>query len=154
MKDLEDEYMEALHEGDQETIDDLINKMEELLDKAGKPGDEPGDQPEDCKECGGSGSCSPEPGEDEDDDSEDELPAVVYLANETIKKANQTIEALIQGEGMDSLLLHARECNDLAAKCEAEADPRSVTQREVIQRALDAAERATAAASKAVWEGQ
>ena len=160
MKDLEDEYLDALHEGDQEAADDLLKKMQDLLDKEGTPGDEPGDQPGDsgepCKECGGSGSCSPEPGDEEEDegDSEEELPAVVYLANEAIKKANQTIEGLIAGEGMDILLLRARECSDLADKCEDVADPRSVTQREVIQRALDAADRATAAASKAVWGGQ
>ena len=152
LQDLEDEYLEALQEGDQDAIDDLVKKMEEHLEKEGTPGDEPGD----CKECGGSGSGSPEPGDEEEDegDSEDELPAVVYLANETIKKANQTIDDLIRGEGMDTLLLRARECNDLASKCEDVADPRSVTQREIIQRALDAAERATAAASRGVWEGQ
>ena len=113
----------------------------------GDGGSSPGGE---CDTCGGSGEMPDDEGEagDGDDDVEEEDqpqpddpydPApVVEAANRAIEAANRAISSDDPGTVSESV----RECFDALAECRDAVDKRSATQRQVLQRAVDAAQRA------------
>ena len=135
------------------------------------PDGAPSDKKGDCQDCGGTGEIPSDDGsgdeegddgddgegdEEEDEGEGDELPEdevvpddpydpapVVEAANRAIDAANRAIQSNDETERS----LAVDECFQAVKDCQQSVDHRSTTQRQVLQRALDAAQAALEVAS-------
>lgn len=116
-------------------------------------GDGSGSESDECGTCGGTGEMPSDEGDDGDEEGDegDELPEdeavpddpydpapVVEAANRAIDAANRAIQSNDETERS----LAVDECFQAVKDCQQSVDHRSTTQRQVLQRALDAAQAA------------
>ena len=163
--DEEDDLLKGFFE-DEDDGDANGDDDQESDDEGGSGGDQPGDsgdgdgdpggegEPAECKECGGSGE-SGDDGDDGDDGDEEEgdeegedeseddnLPELIDVANATIDEANAAIAAYSANESPEVIRGHINKCMELVATCHQMAQSRSVLQRSILRKAVDAARRA------------
>jgi hypothetical protein len=124
-------------------------------------GEGEGSSPGECETCGGSGEMPDPAGEDGDgdgdegdesgdgdDDAEEEdqpQPDDPYDPGPVVEAANRAINAAnraIQSDDPEEIRQAVSECFQAIQDCSQAVDKRSTTQRQVLQRALDAGQRA------------
>ena len=142
-------------DGDQESDDGGGSGGDQPSDSGAGDGDPGGDgAPGECQECNGTGEQQPDDqgddggddGDDDDDgDDEDEdenLPELIDVANATIDEANAAMAAYSADESPETVRGHIDKCMDLVDTCHKMAQSRSVLQRSILRKAVDAARRA------------
>lgn len=152
----DDDDADADGEGDQESDDQSGSGGDQSSDSGAGDGDPGGaGEPGECQECDGTGQ--EQGGDDGDDDGDDEddgdeegedeseddsLPELIDVANAAIDEANAAIAAYSADESSEAIRGHINKCMELVATCHQMAQSRSVLQRSILRRAVDAARRA------------
>ena len=98
---------------------------------------------DECKSCGGTGQQQSDDGDGDDDgDGEDDLSALIDAANSAIDAANAAIDGYRSGMDAPDVEALIESAVAAAGTCHELAEPRSVVQRSILRRAVDAAKRA------------
>jgi hypothetical protein len=143
-------------DGDQESDDGGGSEGDQPGDSGAGDGDPGGEgEPGECQECNGTGEQQSDDGDeddegddgdddgDEDDEDEDDnLPELIDIANATIDEANAAIAAYSADASPEIIRGHIDKCMDLVDTCHKMAQSRSVLQRSILRKAVDAARRA------------
>ena len=107
-------------------------------------GDEEEEDSNTCTSCDGTGQEPSDDGDDGDDDGDDDedLPGLLEATNATVEATNAAIEGYASGMDFDEVEALVASAVASAKLAHSLTEPRSVIQRSILRKAVEAAKRA------------